>query len=87
MAGGAVVPWTDEERVQLRRLRENGLTLGQIAALMGRSKDSVHRQTRYLGLPKPDRVPAAPVVAVSREAPLRSPKVTLPPLPSLVQHD
>ena len=86
MAGGAVVPWTDEERVQLRRLRENGLTLGQIAALMGRSKDSVHRQTRYLGLLK-----ASPV-ASPRSAPLaaplgRSPKVTLPPLPSLAEHD
>jgi hypothetical protein len=84
MAGGAVVPWTDEERVQLRRLRENGLTLGQIAALMGRSKDSVHRQTRYLGLPKaaPVALPQAVPVVVER-----SPRVTLPPLPSLVEHD
>lgn len=76
------VPWSDEERAQLRRLHENGLSHRQICAMMGRSKHSVHRQRINLGLTHGDRNPA--VKREKGEAPYRpGVRTTLPPLPSL----
>jgi hypothetical protein len=78
MRGVVRVPWTDAERAKLRRLHDNGLSQPQIAALLGRTKNSVHRQLANLGLVPSDRPGAHPKVARPR-----SPKTTLPPLPSL----
>ena len=78
------VPWSDEERQQLRRLFENGLSLAQMGQMLGRSKYAVERQVRYLGLVRSGArkgVPEAPK-SDGRIA-HRVPKVTLPPLPSL----
>jgi IS30 family transposase len=76
-------PWTEEEREQLRRLCENGLSQGQIGKMMGRSKHSVSRQMRNLGLAKNERNPVGGVVADRRHVRQRAPLTTLPPLPSL----
>lgn len=85
MRGVVATPWSDAERDQLRRLAENGLSQGQIATMMGRTKASVHRQFAILGLtpnaPTPPKRPEArthPKVAVQRAG-----ATTLPPLPSL----
>jgi hypothetical protein len=83
MKHASQTPWTDEERVQLRRLHENGLSRAQIGAMLGRSKHSVARQVAYLGLatgnlPRPAKPPAP-----RRDTPHRAGAVTLPPLPSL----
>jgi hypothetical protein len=43
--------WTDEERVKLRQLNAQGLSESKIGKLMGRSKYSINRQRKYLGLP------------------------------------
>ena len=72
-------PWTDEERAMLRRLRQNGLALRAIAAMMGRSFHSVQRQSRYLKLLLPVKARPAPKPA----PPKRVRGATLPPLPSL----
>ena len=80
MRGGAQVPWTDEERAMLRRLRANGLGAVRIGLLMGRSRHSVQRQIGYLGL-----VRQLPAAAPPKPAPpkrLRG-RASLPPLPSL----
>lgn len=85
MRGITVTPWSDAERDQLRRLADNGLSQGQIAQMMGRTKASVHRQFAILGLtpnppPFPKRVSPGthPKHAVQRAG-----ATTLPPLPSL----
>jgi hypothetical protein len=75
-------PWTDEERAMLRRLRQNGLGTVKIAVMMGRSKNSITRQLRYLELgtrnvPRPAKPPAS--------RPHRAGATTLPPLPSLAE--
>jgi hypothetical protein len=75
-------PWTDEERAMLRRLRANGLGATRIGLMMGRSKNSVDKQLRYLAL----NVPPAPRPAKPPPRPTGrppAPKTTLPPLPSL----
>lgn len=85
-----VVPWTDEERAQLRRLRENGLSCLAIGRLLGRSKHSVHRQLLQMRLlpSQRQRLPApAEPVRERRFGPHVVPKVTLPPLPSLMMDE
>jgi hypothetical protein len=74
--------WTDEERQQLRRLHANGLTLSQIGKLMGRSKNSIHRQLANLGVIRNDRN-SVPVQSAPGRPTHRPPKTTLPTLPSL----
>lgn len=76
-------PWTDEERKQLRRMYDNGLSQAQIARAMGRSKNSVHRQLGNLGIIRSERNSAV-VTAAPGHAVHRAPKTTLPPLPSLM---
>ena len=76
------VPWTDEERQQLRRLHDNGMSQGQIAQAMGRSKNSIHRQLANLGLVRSERNSVV-VKPAPGHAAHRSPRTTLPPLPSL----
>jgi hypothetical protein len=75
-------PWTDEERAMLRRLRANGLGATRIGLMMGRSKNSVDKQLRYLALNAPQAPrQAKPLPGPPGRPP--APKVTLLPLPSL----
>lgn len=67
----------------LRRLRANGLGTVKISVMMGRSKNSISRQLKYLELgtrnaPRPSQPPAP-----RRDTPNRAGATTLPPLPSL----
>lgn len=83
MRGVVQTPWSDEERAMLRRLRANGVGTMQAATMMGRSKNSITRQLKYLGLgvrnaPRPAKPPKP-----RHEGPGRAGAVTLPPLPSL----
>ena len=80
MSANVFVAWSDEEREQLRRLHENGLSQDQIAAHLGRSKNSVSRQMVRMKL-APRSPKTHPIRAVI--APLRAGRTTLPPLPSL----
>lgn len=84
MRGITVTPWSDAERDQLRRLADNGLSQGQIATMMGRTKASVHRQFAILGLtpnaPTPVKRPEA---RTHPKTAIRAGRTTLPPLPSL----
>ena len=74
------IPWSDEERDTLRRLRENGITLRQCAEMLGRSFHSAQRQAKHLGI----RLPPGPKPQQPRpEPPRRVGLVSLPPLPSL----
>jgi hypothetical protein len=82
MRGVVPVPWTDAERAQLRRLHDNGMSQPQIAKLMGRSKNSIHRQLANLGMVRNERN-SAPSRPAQGHAAHRPPKTTLPPLPSL----
>ena len=59
MRHAAPTPWSDAEREQLRRMRENGLSMSQMAQLLGRTKDSVSRQMRNLELAKNERAQGA----------------------------
>ena len=83
MRGVERIPWTDEERAQLRRLHDNGLGQSQIAKAMGRSKNSIHRQLGNLGLIRSERNSAVVARVAPGHATHRAPKTTLPPLPSL----
>jgi hypothetical protein len=83
MRGVERIPWTDEERTQLRRLHDNGLGQNQIAKAMGRSKNSIHRQLGNLGLIRSERNSAVVARVAPGHATHRAPKTTLPPLPSL----
>jgi IS30 family transposase len=83
MRGYEQVPWTDEERQQLRRLHDNGMSQTQIGKAMGRSKNSIHRQLANLGLIRSDRNSAVVARVTPGHAVHRAPKTTLPPLPSL----
>ena len=84
MRGVTVTPWSDAERDQLRRLAENGLSQGQIAQMMGRTKASVHRQFAILGLtPNAPSVPKRPSPTTHPKHAIRAGRTTLPPLPSL----
>jgi hypothetical protein len=75
-------PWTDEERAMLRRLRANGLGATRIGLMMGRSKNSVDKQLRYLNVPQAPR----PQRPASPEPPKRvRGGSSLPPLPSLTR--
>lgn len=79
--------WTEDERTQLRRLHENGLSQSQMAAMLGRTKNSVHRQLTNLGLVSSERNPVRPRAERPTPRPVghpRAPKTTLPPLPSLM---
>jgi hypothetical protein len=83
MKGVEQTPWTDEERAMLRRLRANGLGATRIGVMMGRSKNAVYRQLRYLGLatgnaPRPPKRPSH-----DAGGGIRAGRTTLPPLPSL----
>ena len=75
------IPWSDDERDTLRRLRENGVSIRQCAEMMGRSFHSIQRAGRRLDLPRlaPGPRPKQP----RREPPRRVGLVSLPPLPSL----
>jgi Helix-turn-helix domain len=83
MFGVKGVPWTDEERQQLRRLHDNGMSQSQIAQAMGRSKNSIHRQLANIGLIRSDRNSVVAERAEPGRPTLRAPRTTLPPLPSL----
>jgi IS30 family transposase len=83
MRGYEQVPWTDEERQQLRRLHDNGMSQGLIAKAMGRSKNSVHRQMANMGLVRSERNSAVVAHVTPGHAVHRAPRTTLPPLPSL----
>jgi IS30 family transposase len=83
MRGYEQVPWTDEERQQLRRLHDNGMSQGLIAKAMGRSKNSVHRQMANMGLVRSERNSAVVRHVTPGHAVHRAPRTTLPPLPSL----
>ena len=49
--GGEVsAAWTDEDKALLRKLREQGVTMPEIARRLGRSEPSVEHQRRKLGL-------------------------------------
>lgn len=79
--------WTDEERALLRQMIENGLSQSQIGKMLGRTKNSVHRQLTNLGLVSSDRNPVRPRAERPAPRPVghpRAPKTTLPPLPSLM---
>jgi IS30 family transposase len=43
-------PWTVQDERELRKLRENGKTVSQIATRMGLSEDAVKQKLRRLGL-------------------------------------
>ena len=83
MIGVRGTPWTDEERAQLRRLHDNGMGQSQIGKMLGRSKNSVHRQMMNMGIVRSDRNSAVVGQVTPGHATHRAPKVTLPPLPSL----
>jgi hypothetical protein len=86
MKGVVQTPWTDEERAMLRRLLANGLGATRIGLLMGRSKNSVEKQLRYLALNVPQAARPKPKGSHDAGGGVRAGKVTLPPLPSL-RHD
>ena len=74
-----IIPWSDEERDTLRRLRENGVSVRQCAEMLGRSFHSVQRAIRRVGIERPAQQPRP-----SRpEPPHRVGLVSLPPLASL----
>jgi hypothetical protein len=73
------IPWSDEERDTLRRLRENGVSVRQCAEMLGRSFHSVQRAIRRVGIERPAQQPQEP----RPEPPRRVGLVSLPPLPSL----
>jgi hypothetical protein len=75
------IPWSDEERDTLRRLRENGLSIRQCAEMMGRSFHSVQRAGRRLDIPR--SAPGPRPQQQRPEPPRRVGRVSLPPLPSL----
>lgn len=77
------VPWSDEERQQLRQLWENGLGRVRIARLMGRSTKSVSRQMQTLHLHRPFQAPQPAPQPIKRASPLKPGATTLPPLASL----
>ena len=81
MSAQSHIPWSDDERQQLRRLFDNGLTQRQIGVLLGRTKSAVSRQCQHLALQRPSVVAAQP--AAQPTAPHRAGTTTLPPLPSL----
>ena len=76
-------PWTDEERAMLRRLRQNGLGATRIGIMMGRSKNSVDKQLRYLALNPRPQAPKRPLHDAGGG--IRAGRTTLPPLPSLTE--
>ena len=76
------IPWSDEERDTLRRLRENGVSVRQCAEMLGRSFHSVQRAIRRVGIERPAQQAREP----RPEPPRRVGLVSLPPLPSL-RHD
>jgi hypothetical protein len=82
MKGVVQTPWTDEERAMLRRLRQNGLGATRIGVMMGRSKNSVEKQLRYLALNQPAQQPK-PKGSHDAGGGIRAGRTTLPLLPSL----
>jgi hypothetical protein len=85
----APAQWTPAQETQLRQLRDNGVSLKQIAKMIGRGKDVVARKCRAMGLTYQTlhRVAPSPKAALSEEpktdAIARAGKTTLPTLPSL----
>ena len=73
------IPWSDEERDTLRRLRENGVSVRQCAEMLGRSFHSVQRAIRRVGIARP----AQPAREPRPAPPRRVGRTSLPPLPSL----
>ena len=82
MQSNTHIPWSDEERDTLRRLRENGLSVRQCAEMLGRSFHSVQRAIRRVGIERPAPQPREP----RPQPPRRVGVASLPPLPSL-RHD
>ena len=82
MQRNTYIPWSDEERATLRRLRENGVSIRQCAEMMGRSFHSVQRAIRRVGIERPAPPPHQP----RPQPPRRVGLVSLPPLRSLT-HD
>lgn len=81
-------PWSDAERAQLRRFHENGISQAQMGALLGRTKNSVHRQLSNMGLCRSERNPVKAHTGGRRPTErLHAPKTTLAPLPSLMMED
>lgn len=79
MQSNTHIPWSDEERDTLRRLRENGVSIRQCAEMLGRSFHSVQRAIRRVGIERRVQPPQEP----RPEPPRRVGLVSLPPLPSL----
>lgn len=49
-------PWTDERRLEVKRLYESGLTQGQVAKRLGTSSGRVYQALKVLGVPpRPQR--------------------------------
>ena len=63
------IPWSDEERDTLRRLRENGVSVRQCAEMMGRSFHSVQRAGRSARHPKAGARAASEAAASRATAP------------------
>ena len=79
MQSNTNIPWSNEERDTLRRLRGNGLSVRQCAEMLGRSFHSVQRAIRRVGIQRPAQQAREP----RPEPPRRVGLVSLPPLPSL----
>jgi hypothetical protein len=81
--------WTPADEKQLRQLREQGVSIDNIAKMIGRSDSAVARKCRAMGLANQTlhQVARSPKAALSEEAKTdaidRAGKTTLPPLPSL----
>jgi hypothetical protein len=79
------IPWSEAERTILRQMWADGAEPVEIGRRLGRSKDSVRRQTKTLQLPRqrpqPD-IESPPEPRQPRPQPLPRGAHTLPPLPS-----
>jgi hypothetical protein len=85
----APAQWSPAQETQLRQLREQGVSIDNIAKMIHRSESVVARKCRALGLTNPTfhRVAPSPKAALSdkraTDAVSRAGKTTLPTLPSL----
>lgn len=75
--------WTDEERLKLRKLVDEGLSTSEMGRRLGRTKGAVTRQLRYLDLTSKWQPREGPGRVVVRTPRLGRGKATLPPLMSL----
>jgi IS30 family transposase len=80
MKGVPHIPWSEDERQELRRLCENGMQRVAIARHLGRSVHSVARQLAYLGLRTAPHAPGK-----RQRTAHKAGRTTLPALSSLQQ--